>query len=495
MKDTRNIFFALLLGALIAHPLQAAEPKRPNILFILVDDLGWADVGYNGATYHATPNIDRLAEKSLVFNRAYARPTCSPSRASLFTGLNAPHTGIYHVAGYYRVKTGFKVAPVKSGHFYDRPITMLADALKSAGYSTGYVGKWHVTKNPTKHGFDFNAGGWERGDPPSYFSPYKNPALKNGPEGEYLPDRLAEESIGFIRRNRDNPFFLSYAPYSVHYPIQAREEDIHYFEGRKKEDDRQLPAYAAMVYAVDRAIQRVLDALEEEGLADNTLVVFTSDNGVNGRAGLSGPLRGSKGSVYEGGTRVPTMVCWPGRTTAGTTDALIDIVDWYPTLIDAASVATPKHQLDGMSLVPLLKGEVDKVRDTLHMHVPVYNSSEGKDDVMNQFHQTPATVAMQGKYKYVRNYEPDRADELFDLDADIGESKNVIGQHPEIAREMGRAMDRWLKANKAELPSDDLSSINTKAKSKRGGSNRATNRKKKQTRSGQPLSRSQRSKE
>lgn len=223
-------------------------------------------------------------------------PSCSPSRACLFTGLNAAHTKIYHVDGFYRVKPDkFKVGPPKSGHHYEKPIEMLGNALKQAGYQTGYVGKWHVTKDPTKNGFDFNAGGWFRGDPPSYFSPYRNKSLEDGPKGEYLPDRLANESIGFIRKNRDKPFFLVYAPYSVHYPNQAREEDIKRFKSRTKEDERQLPVYAAMVYAMDRAVQTVLDALEQENVADNTLIVFTSDNGANGRSALSGPLRGSKG--------------------------------------------------------------------------------------------------------------------------------------------------------------------------------------------------------
>jgi arylsulfatase A-like enzyme len=424
-----------------------------------VDDLGWAEVGYNGATYHETPTIDRLAEKALVFNRAYMRPSCSPSRASLFTGLNAAHTGIYHVAGYGRVKPDkFKVSPPVSGHHYEKPITMLGEALKRAGYRTGYVGKWHVTKDPKKHGFDFNAGGWYRGDPPSYFSPYKNKMLEDGPEGEYLPDRLADESIGFIRRNRDQRFFLFYAPYSVHWPVEAREQDIQRFADKPKEDRRQLPAYAAMVYAVDRAIQRVFDVLEQEKLADNTLVVLTSDNGANGRCALPGPLRGTKGTVYEGGVRVPAMAYWPGHTVARTTDALIDVIDWYPTLVDVAGASLPEHALDGRTLVPVLNGEVDQVRDRLHMHVPVYNGSKEGAECLIPFYQTPATVGFRGKYKYVRNYEPERPDELFDLDADIGETSNAADQYPEVVREMAKAMDQWLKDNDAELPQPGLGS-------------------------------------
>ncbi|MEO0510833.1 MAG: sulfatase-like hydrolase/transferase, partial [Verrucomicrobiota bacterium] len=306
MKTRTSIKTNILLYSLylIAVNILAANDTRdrPNILFILCDDLGWNDVGYNGASYQLTPNIDKLSEQSLILHRSYARPTCAPSRASLFTGDNSAHTKIYHVKQYYGVQPDkFEVSPPKSGHHYTEPIAMLSDTLKSAGYTTGYVGKWHVTKDPTENGFDFNAGGWRKGGPASYFSPYKNPMLADGPEGEYLPERMADESIGFIKRNKDKPFFLCYAPYSVHYPVQARPEDINFFKKRTKDHEQQLPVYAAMVYALDQAIGRVLDALESEGLIENTLIVFTSDNGHNGR-GVPAIL-GSGRSVVDGGRR------------------------------------------------------------------------------------------------------------------------------------------------------------------------------------------------
>ena len=228
MKMTSNALLLYLLAtfSLTAMVQQDSPDKvtlpKPNIVLILADDLGWADVGYNGATYHQTPNLDRLAEQSMVFDRSYSRPTCSPSRASLFTGLNAAHTKIYHVKQYYGVpRSKWKVTPPVSGHHYEKKITMLGDAMKAAGYITGYASKWHVTKNPKNNGFDFNAGGWSKGSPASYFSPYENPMLKDGPKGEYLSARLANESIGFIKKNKAKPFFLCYAPYLVHYPTQA----------------------------------------------------------------------------------------------------------------------------------------------------------------------------------------------------------------------------------------------------------------------------------
>ena len=292
---------------LVASAAHAAE--RPNVLLILVDDLGWADVGYNGASYYLTPNIDAFAQRATVFNRSYAMPTCSPSRASLFTGLNSPHTGIYHVEAFggQGSEQDRRNIPVKSKLYYQQPITMLADSLAEAGYATGYVGKWHVTHDPTQNGFAFNAGGWGKGHPPSYFSPYKNPKLEDGPPGEYLPERLMKESIAFMERNKEQPFFLCYAPYSVHRPLQAREEDIQRFEERSKEPARYNPTYAAMIAALDDAFGGVLRAVEELGLADNTVIIFTSDNGVNGLSGDSTPLRGHKGTCYEGGVRVPTM--------------------------------------------------------------------------------------------------------------------------------------------------------------------------------------------
>ncbi|MGB0371985.1 MAG: sulfatase [Opitutales bacterium] len=426
--------------------------QAPNILFILCDDLGWMDLGYNGAQYHKTPNIDRLAQQSMVFNRAYARPTCSPSRASLFTGLNETNTGIYHVEGFFRVKPPeMNVKPPKSGHHYEEPITMLADALKTAGYRTGYVGKWHVTHDPTENGFDFNAGGWKQGGPKSYFSPYKNPALKNGPKGEYLPDRLAKESIDFIQSEAGEPFFLCYAPYSVHYPIQAQTDDIQRFNQGTKDHPQQLPEYAAMVYALDRAVGRVVDVLEEADMLKNTLIVFTSDNGQNGRVAPDINLRGCKGAVYEGGIRVPTFVHWAGMVPHGESEALIDIIDWYPTLIELAGVA-PSHRLDGESLVPLFTGKVQRVRETLHMHVPVYNGSAGRPRIISPFFQSPATVSIHGPYKYIRNYEPDREDELYNLEKDIGEQNNILREHPEVALKMSQKMDAWILRNEAVLP-------------------------------------------
>lgn len=438
------IFFIMIA---FCHTVSGMAAK-PNIVFFLVDDLGWADVGYNGATYHLTPMIDAFSKKALVFDRAYTMPTCSPSRASLFTGLNAPHTGIYHVREFsYTPAKHFKVQPVKSGHFYEKPITMLGDVMKQAGYATGYVGKWHVDHDPKNHGFDFNAGGWSKGSPSSYFSPYKNPKLKNSPKGEYLPERLLQEAIGFIRGNKDKPFFLCYAPYLVHRPLQAKKQDIAYFEKRKKEKARHDATYAAMVQATDRVFQSLLDTLDTEGLADNTVIVFTSDNGMNGLVGDSTPLRGEKGSCYEGGVRVPTMVYWPGVTKAKHTSALLDVIDWYPTLTEIAGAQRPEHSLDGISQVPVFTGDEEAVRQTVYWHMPCYN---GRPD-SPQIWQTPFSAVCENQYKLIYFYE-DQSVELYDLGTDLDENNDLSKTHPDIADSLKEKLDLWLKENKAELP-------------------------------------------
>ncbi|MFW5870041.1 MAG: sulfatase [Candidatus Sumerlaeota bacterium] len=422
--------------------------KTPNLLFFLVDDLGWADVGYNGATYHLTPNIDAFAKKALVFDNAYTMPTCSPARVSLFTGMTAPHTGVYHVENFARTpKKYFKVQPVKSGHFYEKPIEMLGDSMRAAGYVTAYVGKWHVDRDPTAHGFDQNFGGCGRGAPKSYFSPYSNPALADGPDGEYLPKRLLSEASEFIKANKDKAFFLCYAPYLVHRPLQAPKEDIARFEKREKETARHDPTYAAMVEWTDRVFQGVLDTLESEGLAENTVIVFTSDNGINGLVGDATPLRGEKGSCYEGGLRVPTMVYWPGVTEAKHSSALVDIVDWYPTLLSIAGGAAPEHALDGVDLTDVLGGKTNSARDAVYWHMPCYNGSPDH----KQIWQTPFSAIRSGRHKLIYFYEDDSL-ELYDLVDDIGETNNLARTMPEKAENLRKELFRWLKAQNAPLP-------------------------------------------
>jgi len=429
----------------------ANEPptaQKPNIVFFFVDDLGWADLGYNGATYHLTPNIDRFSRQAMVFDNAYSMPTCSPARASLFTGMVAPRTGIYHVPEFWRTPPEhFKMQPVKSGKFFTNQIDMLSDQLKAAGYATGYVGKWHVDEDPTKHGFDFNAGGGPNGGPPSYFSPYKLSSLEDGPNGEYLPDRLLQEARGFIRSNKQNPFFLCYAPYLVHRPLQAREEDIARFKERETEEARFDPTYAAMVEATDRVFQGLLDTLAEEGLTDNTFIVFTSDNGMNGLVGDSTPLRGEKGSCYEGGIRVPTMVYWPGVTEARHTQALIDVVDWFPTLLEVGGAAQPSHTLDGLSIVPVLNGSKASVREAVYIHMPCYNGEPGS----KQIWQTPFSAILSGDYKLIHFYE-DQRNELYNLKEDIGESINLASSMPEKAKVLHDQLNQWLDQHNAPRP-------------------------------------------
>lgn len=447
--------FAAGLGAAIApwdiraQQTGMTEAKKPNVVFFYVDDLGWNDVGYNGATYHLTPHIDAFAKKAMVFDHAYAMPTCSPSRVSLFTGMAAPRTGVYHVPFYSRTpKKFFKVKPVHSQVHFNQPgFTTLGETMSAGGYATGYVGKWHVHDDPMEEGFDFNAGGCGQGSPRSYFSPYGIPALEGAPEGEYLPERLLAEAQGFIRRQKDKPFFLFYAPYLVHRPLQARDEDIDKFRNRTPDEGHSDPTYAAMVEWTDRAFQGVLDTLEKEHLADDTVIILSSDNGINGAVGDATPLRGNKGTCYEGGVRVPTMVYWPGVTEAKRSSALVDVLDWYPTLMEIADAPPPPHSLDGVSMVPLLKGTGNTPRDAVYWHMPCYN---GKPDD-TQVWQTPFSAIRMGKYKLIHFYEDGHV-ELYDLEADIGERNNLADTLPEITKTLKQKLDEWLAETEAPRP-------------------------------------------
>jgi arylsulfatase A-like enzyme len=331
--------------------------------------------------------------------------------------------------------------------------TTIAERLSAAGYATGHVGKWHLSYvnpratekldqrdfYPEKQGFDVNIGGNSGGGPSSYFSPYRNPTLKDGEAGEYLPQRLADEAMNFVRRNRDRPFFLNWWPYSVHYPMQAPAELIAKYRQRTGVKD---PVYAAMIEGMDAAIGRFLRQLDEAGLRDNTLILFKSDNG--GYNGDNRPLRGLKGMLYEGGIRVPWIVRWPGRVPAGSICSTPVIsTDCHPTLLAAAGLQpAPGSTLDGLSLIPLFEQKPGFDRDALFFHYPNY-----------AFHRKNrlGSAIREGEFKLITYY--DNGDlELYRLSSDLGEEENLSRQHPEIVRRLKDKLDAWLRQTDARLP-------------------------------------------
>ena len=441
--------------------------KTPNIVLIMADDLGWKDLHCYGNKKLDTPHIDRLAEQGMLFTDAYsAAPVCTPTRAALMTGESPARLNITnHAAGHAPnfQKPGTKlITPLWLRHLPLERVT-LAEQLKSAGYATGFVGKWHLShrsrsdlgadgKLPTEaelrpehQGFDVNVGGCSYGGPPSYFSPYRIPNLEGKADGEYLPDRSADESIEFIKSAQadgNRPFFLCWWNYSVHYPFQAPADLIAKYEKRKG-PGIENPTYAAMIEGMDLAIGRLLSALKKMGLEEDTLVIFTSDNG--GFAGVSDcrPLRESKGYLYEGGIRVPLIVSWPGQVPKGKLcKTPVISMDFYPTFLELAALKPSGKPIDGESLLPLFRQSGKLSRQTIFFHFPNYAWHMG-----NRL----AGAVREGKWKMIRNYD-DGSLELYDLQDDISEKRNLAEQNPVIAKNLNQKLSRWLVKTNAPMP-------------------------------------------
>jgi arylsulfatase A-like enzyme len=475
---------AMIAAALIgAGGAAAAEPaKRPNIVFILADDLGWADLGCYGSTYHQTPHIDALARRGLRFTQAYAAsPLCSPTRASIMTGLLPARLGITTPSCHVKEEVFEQKVPDKADPkvkiLQPNSVTRLkleyhtlAEALKEGGYRTGHFGKWHLGRepyDPLHHGFDIDFPHWYGPGPAGgYVAPWRfQEEVLKGKPGEHIEERLAGEVIRFIKDNKDRPFFVNYWCFSVHSPWGGKKDLIeHYRRTADPKSPQRNPVYAAMIHTMDESVGRVVQALDDLGLADNTLLVFFSDNGgidwhdarMKEQAGMDDPptsnlpLRGGKASLYEGGTREPLLVVWPGRTRPGaTTDALVQSTDFYPTLLDIAGVPVKAgRKLDGVSFAPVLTGGAAQ-RTKLFCHFPYLTVNKADN-------KSPGSYVRQGDWKLIRRYfgNSDCTDrfELFDLRTDIGETKDLAASHPEKVKELSWLLDEYLKDTHAVLP-------------------------------------------
>jgi len=431
-----------------ARPAMAKEeeapPKKPNFVFFLVDDLGWRDVGCYGTKFYETPAIDRLASEGMRFTDAYAAcPVCSPTRASILTGKYPARLNLTDWIPGHKPKDPKLLVPAFHQELPLAEVT-IAEALKAAGYACASIGKWHLGGEPyypDKQGFDLNVGGTAKGQPPRYFSPYGIPTLADGPKGEYLTDRLADEAEKFIEQNRDRPFFLYLPHFAVHTPIQGKEEITAKYARKPPDGDQKNATYAAMIESVDDSVGRVMKKLQDLGLADRTVLFFMSDNG--GLAGVTSnaPLRGGKGTLYEGGIREPMIVKWPGVVRSGTTASTpVTSTDFYPTILEMAGLPPkPEQHVDGLSLVPLLKESGPLRRDTLYWHYPHYHRT------------TPAGALRHGDWKLIEYFEDGRL-ELYNLRDDIGEQHDLASAMPEKARELQKMLADWRRSVSAQMP-------------------------------------------
>lgn len=447
----------MILRSLILFALFVTlKASTPNIILIYADDLGYTDLSCQGSTYYETPNIDRLAKEGMNFTQAYAgAANCAPSRACLMTGSYSPRHGIFTVGNSDRGKARHRqLIPTQNTTILDQKFTTIAEALKAKGYQTCVAGKWHLTEDPTKDGFDTNFGGTTWGHPKSYFSPYKNPYLKDGPKGEHLPERLGREVSAWIKKNAAKPFFVYFPCYSVHTPIQAKQEDTDRFAKKQGNASHDHPKYAAMIHSMDQAVGQILDTLDALQLAENTLVIFTSDNGPHGKYSSAKPLRGSKGMYYEGGIREPFLVRHTGTIQAGSKNKTpIHQVDLFPTFLAIIEAKAPKTQpLDGINLLPAFSGDALPSR-SLFWHFPAYLQGyrDDPDARSPHFRTTPCSVIREGDWKLIQ-YHEDGSLELFNLAEDLSEKNNLAKKNHEQAQAMLKKLQAWQQETKAPIP-------------------------------------------
>lgn len=457
------------------------EIKKPNILFILIDDMGWKDLTCYGSEFYETPRIDLLAQEGMKFTNAYAScPVCSPTRASILTGKTPARLGVTQWLG---GRSEGKLAHVPYVDHLSHEHLSLATVLQKDGYDTWHVGKWHLSKHdetkrqyyPDTHGFDVNIGGCDWGQPRNgYFSPYGIETLKDGPVGEYLTDRLTDEAIKLIRQANDKPWFMHLSHYAVHTPLACHDELVEKYKRKaeklgldkiepfiigdefpckhlqgkniKRRVVQSDPTYAAMIENLDWNIGRVLDTLRESGQDENTIVVFYSDNGglatSEGSPTCNAPLAEGKGWMYEGGTREPMIIRWPSVVEAGSLcHEPVTSTDFFPLFLDAAGLAQmPEHHSDGENIMPLLKGE-NYIHGPIYWHYPHYSNQGG----------TPGCSIREGKWKLIRFFEDNKL-ELYNLDEDISEENNLADVYPKIVNELLSKLILWQLDVEASLP-------------------------------------------
>ena len=447
LASLRGLAFLFLLLASVVRPSLAA-PAKPNVIVILVDDLGWADLGCYGSRFHLTPNLDRLAHDGTRFTDAYSACTvCSPTRAALLTGKSPARLHLTDwIAGHPAPKA--RLSPPDWSKRLDPSEPTIASRLKSAGYTTASIGKWHLGQDttPEQFGFDLNVAGDHRGQPPRYIAPYNLPKLPDGPDGEFLTDRECSEALAFIEKNRSNPFFVYLPHYAVHTPLAGKSNVVAKYTARTPDAQRN-PTYAALLESVDDSVGRIRSKLDALGIATNTVILFTSDNGglvLGGdhRATSNFPLRSGKGDVYEGGVRVPLIALWPGVTRPGSTVSTpVQTMDLYPTLLEITGTEDAAgHDRDGLSIAPLLHGKGIAQR-SLFWHYPHYHPGGA----------TPYGAVRSGDWKLIQFYESGHL-ELYNLASDLGEQQDLANALPEKANALAKDLADWRSRVGAQMP-------------------------------------------
>jgi arylsulfatase A-like enzyme len=460
MKRVHTILFALILSFMLSSCGNHA-PKQPNIVFILIDDLGWKDAGYMGSTYYQTPNIDRLAQQGMIFTNAYTNAAnCAPTRASLLSGQYTPRHGVFTVANPARGEAkDRRLIPIENARAISLDKITIAEALKPAGYVSAAIGKWHIGHSPEEQGFDVGMDRPELGYKGGHFNDNE----------EYLADRLTNEAVNFMTKNKDRPFFLYLSHHAVHTPIQAKKNITAKYEGKESDGCHSHATYAAMVESVDESVGRINQTLKELGLSQNTILIFFSDNGGHGTYTCQQPLRGGKGMFYEGGIRVPMFAYWPERIkSGGKCDEAVISTDFYPTFLELAGIPAPdRYALDGKSIVSLLDGHKSLERDALYWHFPAYLEAyaglqdESRDST---FRTRPVSAIRKGDWKLLMFHEEwvldggresmdsNNSVELYDLGNDIGERNNLAATETAKREELLNQLIEWQTDIKAPIP-------------------------------------------
>ncbi len=427
-----------------------ASPHPWNVVLILVDDYGWTDLGCFGSELYETPNIDKLAREGMKFTQSYSACTvCSPTRAAIMTGKYPARLHVTDWIPGLPPENPKLLVPDWTKYLPLQEVT-IARALKNAGYATASIGKWHLGGPeywPDKHGFDLNLAGTEASNPKSYFAPYHIATLPEGPDGEYLTDRLGVEALRYIEKNKDNPFFLYLPHFAVHLPVQGKKEIAAKYRKKIHDGMSQTNAmYAAMIESMDETVGSIRQKLDDLKISDHTLIIFASDNGGRVPTTSNKPLRVGKGSCYEGGTRVPLIIYWPGVIKPGSVcETPVISMDFYPTILDVAGIKDPAHHaMDGLSLVPLLRQKGKFQRDALFWHYPHYQHYQLGGT-------TPYSAIRAGDFKLIEFLDDQRV-ELYNLKDDIGEQHNLAKEMPAKADELRARLHDWRKEVGAQMP-------------------------------------------
>lgn len=451
-----------ILLSVVLYTIQLQAATQPNILFIYADDLGWRDTSFMGSDFYETPHLDQLAGEGMTFTNAYSgAANCAPARACLLSGQYSPRHEIYNVGTGPRGKDEHRKLLHIPGVDTLRPdISTWAQQLQKAGYQTATIGKWHLSKDPVPYGFHLNIAGTHSGSPPKgYYPPHgKAPGLENAPSDEYLTDRLTEETIKFIKKNHEQPWMVYLTHFAVHTPLQPKKELIEKYNNKEAGKLHNNAVMGTMIQSLDDGVSRLIQTLKKLKIEENTVVIFYSDNGGYGPATNMAPLKGYKGTYYEGGIRVPLVIKWPKVVNPGSKSSIpVSGVDIYPTLCDIAKAQLPSNQdLDGNSLVPLLKGDDSDqfINRPLFWHFPAYLQSYGtrnKEQRDPLFRSRPCSIVRLGDWK-LHEYFEDGEFELYNLKNDVGESNNLAKTNPEKRTELHELLKGWRKNINAPVP-------------------------------------------